>query len=117
MRVKFTEVNGIPTRYHHEGSGYPLLLIHGVGVSGECWLRNIDALAEDFQVIAPDCIGTGFTGIGDWQGGPPHPYTVKHLIGLADQLGFDQVWPSSLLWVIKTFLLSRHRLIQMKPVD
>ena len=90
MRVKFTEVNGIPTRYHHEGSGYPLLLIHGVGVSGECWLRNIDALAEDFQVVAPDCIGTGFTGIGDWQGGPPHPYTVKHLIGLADQLGFDK---------------------------
>ena len=91
MRVKFTEVSGIPTRYHYEGeTGYPLMLVHGVGVSGECWLRNIDALAEDFQVVAPDCMGVGFTGIGDWQGGPPHPHTVMHLIGLADQLGFDK---------------------------
>ena len=91
MRVKFTEVNGIPTRYHYEGeAGYPLMMVHGVGVSGECWLRNIDALAEDFRVVAPDCLGTGFTGIGDWQGGPSHPHTVKHLIGLADQLGFDK---------------------------
>ena len=91
MRVTFTEVDGIPTRYHHEGeSGTPLMLVHGVGVSGECWLRNVDSLAEDFRVVAPDCMGTGFTGIGDWRDGPPHPHTVRHLIGLADLLGFDR---------------------------
>tara|TARA_B100000686_G_scaffold272613_1_gene289828 strand:- start:682 stop:1551 length:870 start_codon:yes stop_codon:yes gene_type:complete len=92
MRVKFTEINGIPTRYHYEGEdGYPLMLVHGVGVSGECWLRNIDDLAQDFRVVGPDCVGTGFTEISDeWQSGPPHPHTVKHLIGLADQLGFDK---------------------------
>ena len=90
MRVRFTDVDGIRTRYHFEGSGYPLMLVHGGGVSGECWLRNIDALAEDFHVVAPDCVGIGFTGTGDWTGGPPHPHVVKHLFGLADQLGFDR---------------------------
>ena len=46
MRAQFTDVDGVRTRYHFEGSGYPLMLVHGGGVSGECWLRNIDALAE-----------------------------------------------------------------------
>ena len=90
MRAHFTTVNGIRTRYHTEGSGYPLVLIHGVGISSESWLRNVDELGKDFWVIAPDCLGQGFTEPGDYKSGPPQPPTIKHLIGLLDQLGVDK---------------------------
>ena len=91
MRVKFTEINGIPTRYYHEGDGGPpLMLVHGAGISADAWLRNVDALAKDFTVVAPDTLGQGFTGIGDFSGGAPQPHFVAHLKGLADQVGFNR---------------------------
>ena len=90
MRVQFAEIGGVPTRYYYEGSGAPLMLVHGAGVSGDSWLRNVDALAQDFQVVAPDTMGHGFTGTGAYTGGPPHPYMVDHLIALADHVGFKK---------------------------
>ena len=91
MRVKFTEVNGIPTRYYHEGDGGPpLMLVHGAGISADAWLRNVDALARHFTVVAPDTLGQGFTGIGNFSSGAPQPHFVAHLKGLADQVGFDR---------------------------
>src|SRR6266571_5253367 len=89
MRVRFLDVGGIQTRVLHEGAGPPVLLIHGVGVSADSWLRNIDPLAEDFAVWAPDTLGHGFTGSGDYREGPPHPYLVDHLAQLVDRLELD----------------------------
>lgn len=90
MRVKFDEIGGVPTRYYHEGSGDPLLLIHGVGVSSDTWLRNVDALARDFAVYAPDVLDNGFTGQGEYRGGPPQPHMVAHLIDFVDALGLEE---------------------------
>lgn len=90
MRVTYLEANGIPTRCYTAGSGYPLLLIHGIGASTDSWLKVIDPLAEHFQVVAPDLMGHGFTGVGDFTGGPPQPHMVKHLLGVADAAGFDR---------------------------
>ena len=47
-------------------------------------------LAEDFSVVAPDTLGQGFTGVGDFTGGAPQPHFVAHLKALADQVGFDK---------------------------
>ncbi len=41
------------------GSGAPLLLAHGAGGSWLHWIRNIDALAEDYSVWAVDLPGYG----------------------------------------------------------
>ena len=90
MHVAFADIDGISTRYYHEGSGYPVLLIHGVGVSADSWLRNIDSLAADFHVIAPDTLGHGFTGTGDYRAGPPQPHVVDHLVALVEHLGLDR---------------------------
>ena len=38
-----------------------LLLLHGYGASADTFLRNIDALAQDFHVVAPDMAGFGFS--------------------------------------------------------
>jgi 3-oxoadipate enol-lactonase len=40
--------------YELAGSGPPLLLIQGVGVSGECWRPQVSALTQHFQTLIFD---------------------------------------------------------------
>ena len=89
MRDHFASIDGAATRYYLAGSGYPLLLVHGVGVSSDIWLRNIEALSADFTVCAPDTLGHGFTETGAYRGGALQPYLVDHLAQLVEHLGFQ----------------------------
>ena len=52
MGASFVDVDGIRTRYLHAGDGPPLLLIHGLGISADCWFYNVDVLARHFSVCA-----------------------------------------------------------------
>ena len=47
------------THYRVEGSGPPLVLIHGVGLDLEMWDGQAAALAPHFQVIRYDLLGHG----------------------------------------------------------
>ncbi len=58
---RYTQVDGIRTRYWETGEGPPLLLVHGLGASVEIWERNVEALAEARHVYALDLIGYGYT--------------------------------------------------------
>ena len=66
FEAKFVDVNGVNTRYYDQGSGDPLLLVHGGPWEGTSsandWSRNIGALAKEFRVLAPDKLGNGLTG-------------------------------------------------------
>jgi 3-oxoadipate enol-lactonase len=42
-----------------EGNGRPLLLVHGFPLDSSMWQGQIDALADQFRVIAPDLRGFG----------------------------------------------------------
>lgn len=90
MRVSFIDLDGLRTRYYHAGSGSPLLLIHGLGISAESWLPNIDALGKHFAVYAPDLLGHGFTDAVDFKGEAPHPQIVNHLLKFTDRLGLQR---------------------------
>ncbi|WP_424135627.1 alpha/beta fold hydrolase [Roseomonas chloroacetimidivorans] len=91
MRVTYLDVMGIKTRCYTAGSsGPPLMLIHGIGSSSDSWMKVINQLGEQFQVVAPDLMGHGFTGLGDYSGGPPQPVMVKHLHGVADAMGWGK---------------------------
>lgn len=90
MRAAFADIDGIRTRYLYAGKGHPLLMLHGVGISGDCFVPNIDALADEFAVYAPDMLGHGFTDAVDYHGGPPQPHIVRHLGKLVDHLGLDR---------------------------
>jgi 2-hydroxy-6-oxonona-2,4-dienedioate hydrolase len=55
-------VDGHAVRYREAGSGPPLVLVHGLGVSADYWFRNGSTLADEgFRVLAPDLIGFGRT--------------------------------------------------------
>ena len=48
--------------YYEQGSGEPLLLLHGFGQSLYTWRHNIEFFAsQGFRVIAPDLIGFGYS--------------------------------------------------------
>lgn len=56
----FTGLDG-RTRLYWEsaGSGDPVLLIHGLGLSGGAWWRTVDALAPSMRVVTFDHRGIG----------------------------------------------------------
>lgn len=57
--------NGVSIHYAVQGKGAPVILVHGYAVnSGLNWriMGVIDALSEDFQVVAMDCRGHGLSG-------------------------------------------------------
>jgi 2-hydroxy-6-oxonona-2,4-dienedioate hydrolase len=90
MQVSFIEALGANTRYYHAGEGAPVILIHGVGMCADSWVCNVPELGKHFAVFAPDLLDNGFTGRGPYEGGPPQPYMVDHLIAFADALGLDR---------------------------
>lgn len=59
---KIVEVDGLTTSFLEAGQGDPVVLLHGgeFGASAEIgWEHTIGALAERFQVLAPDMLGFG----------------------------------------------------------
>ncbi len=54
--------------YRVAGSGPPLVLVHGYGVSGQMWNRSIPYLAEQRQVLIIDLPGHGHSTLsGTWR--------------------------------------------------
>jgi pimeloyl-ACP methyl ester carboxylesterase len=57
----YVTANGVKLHYVRQGAGDPLLLIHGWPGFWYEWARNIPALAEHFDVIAPDMRGYAYS--------------------------------------------------------
>ena len=57
--VQFVTIHGHRRAYVKAGRGPVVLLLHGLGCDHTTWSPVIDALAEDFTVIAPDLLGHG----------------------------------------------------------
>ena len=90
LQASFVEIGGVKTRYLHAGSGYPVVLLHGVGMAADSWIENIEPLAEQFSVYAPDMLGCGFTELGDPPEGAPQLAMVGHLSELIEHLGLGK---------------------------
>lgn len=65
------EAGGIAVRFREAGSGPPVVLVHGLGVSADYWWRNGPPLADaGLRALAPDLPGFGRTA------GPPGGLSV-----------------------------------------
>lgn len=71
-------VLGCNTVWREWGSGPSLVLLHGGHGSWMHWARNIDTLAEHFQVIVPDL--PGFGDSEDFVQSPHDPQRLKLLL-------------------------------------
>ena len=84
---------GIDTHYHDEGSGPPVVLLHGSGPGVSAWSNwseTITGLRDRFRLLAPEMVGYGRTerpedityGVRTW---------VAHIIGFLDALELERV--------------------------
>ncbi|HWQ28249.1 MAG TPA: alpha/beta fold hydrolase, partial [Dehalococcoidia bacterium] len=58
---QYAEVNGLRYHYVRHGAGAPVFLVHGWPGFWYEWSRTIPALAERFDVVAPDMRGFAYT--------------------------------------------------------
>ncbi|MGE0801942.1 MAG: alpha/beta fold hydrolase [Lautropia sp.] len=93
-RVRFVQVSGIRTRIVEAGSpkarGGAIVLLHGIGLSADCWLRNFEPLAQDHFVVAPDLIGHGHTDHTGFGETPPQIALAAHVVALCRVLQLSQ---------------------------
>ena len=59
---QFVKVDGLDVHYRINGSGHPLVLIHGTGASLHTWEPWTKILEKDFKVISLDMPAFGLTG-------------------------------------------------------
>ena len=59
MKSLFTRVGPVLTHYLRAGEGPPVVLLHGGGGDSRQWLPNLEALARQHLVYAPDLPGFG----------------------------------------------------------
>ena len=55
------ELDGRKTHFVRRGQGSPVVLIHGFNLDWHTWMRNLDQLAADREVFAPDLWGQGLS--------------------------------------------------------
>ena len=66
-RSGFVEANdGVRLYYEDSGSGKPVFLIHGGGLSLGWWRKQVPALSQRFRVIATDTRGNGRSDKTPW---------------------------------------------------
>lgn len=92
MDVSLHGRSGQMLHFTDRGSGPPLVLVHGLMITGEMFEPVVDDLARRHRVIVPDLRGHGRSR------GLPPPYTVPVLAGdLADLLDHLGVWSAAVL--------------------
>ena len=72
----FVNLNGVNVFYRMEGEGDVVILIHGLGESSDCFLRNITSIAEKHKVYALDLVGFGRSDK------PKIDYSTDYYVGL-----------------------------------
>lgn len=106
------DLAGIETNYHDQGSGDPVLLIHGSGPGVTAWANwrtVLPRLAQTHRAIAPDMAGFGYTRAPD--DFPPTPeFWVAQVLRLLDALGVERanVIGNSFGGAIALHLAHRH---------
>ena len=86
---RFVEVDGVTTRYWAEGTGSPVVLVHGFGASVEIWSAVITALAPRHRVFALDLLGAGRTGKPKTAALGPRDL-ADFVLSFMDALGIDR---------------------------
>jgi pimeloyl-ACP methyl ester carboxylesterase len=92
VQGEFFDSDGVPIHYTVQGSGEPVILVHGFGFNADLNWRSpgfVNALAKRYQVIALDNRGHGLSG-------KPHEVEAygenmpKDIINLMDHLGLEK---------------------------
>lgn len=114
FRHHFVEANGLRFRIVDEGSGPPVLLLHGFPDTSDLWRGQIPSLlAAGFRVIAPDLRGRGETEIPRSVEDFALVNVVRDIAGILDALGVSRAhvvghdWGAAVAWLVGALLPER----------
>jgi 3-oxoadipate enol-lactonase len=74
--MKTVTVDSIEFTYQDQGSGHPVVLLHGFPLDSRMWQPQIEALSKSCRVIAPNLRGFGGSGL--------NPGDETHGVSMAD---------------------------------
>lgn len=88
--VKEVQLSQGTVRYREQGSGQPLLFVHGFLVNGDLWRGVAPRLASEYRCVVPDWpLGSHELAMNADAGFAP-PQVAELIIEFADALGLDQ---------------------------
>jgi pimeloyl-ACP methyl ester carboxylesterase len=101
------EANGLQFYVRDEGSGDPVILLHGFPDTGDLWRNQGPALVKSgFRTIVPDLRGRGRSGkppaVADYR----LSTIVRDVTGILDTLGIDRAhvvghdWGAGVAWLV-----------------
>ena len=72
------------------GSGDPLILVHGLGMSGALWKHQVDAFSAHCRMIAIDLRGFGQSSRPSTPGAYAIEALAEDVVGVADHMGLER---------------------------
>lgn len=113
------EANGLRFHVREEGSGPPVILLHGFPDTSDLWRHQVPALvAAGFRAIAPDMRGRGRSSRPDAVSDYALPMIVKDVTAMLDALGVESAhvvghdWGAAVAWLVASLAPERvHRLV------
>jgi pimeloyl-ACP methyl ester carboxylesterase len=88
MSGHYAEANGINIYYEENGSGHPLILLHGGTSSSSTWLPSLPIYIPHFRVITPDSRAHGRTN--NPSGKLSYAVMANDMAAFIKALGLDQ---------------------------
>ena len=92
--MPYTASEGVRIHFRVEGTGPPLVLLHGFGVSGDAWHTggHVEALSDQFQVITMDARGHGRSDKPHGLGAYCLPERVRDVTSVLDAVGVESAY-------------------------
>ncbi len=121
MQETQINVGGLTFHVIHEGTGYPVLLLHGFPDSSHLWRNQIPHLVKaGLRVIAPDLRGFGNSDKPAETEAYALPVILGDVIGILDQLNAPQAhvighdWGAGVAWALAAMYPDRvQRLVAL----
>jgi len=119
MELELIEANGLQFHVRDEGSGTPVILLHGFPDTGDLWRNQVPALVKNgFRTIVPDMRGRGISSK------PPNVVDyrlstiVRDVTGILDALRIERAhvvghdWSAGVAWLLAALVPERvNRLV------
>ena len=114
MELELIEANGLQFHVRDEGSGTPVILLHGFPDTGDLWRNQVPALVKNgFRTIVPDMRGRGRSSkppnVADYR----LSTIVRDVTGILDALRIERAhvvghdWSAGVAWLLAALVPER----------
>jgi len=105
--TELIEANGLQFYVRDEGSGTPVILLHGFPDTGDLWRKQVPALVQQgFRAIVPDMRGRGRSSKPDAVSDYRLSSIVRDVTGILDALRIERAhvvghdWGAAVAWLV-----------------